>query len=318
MSKSDGFFSFLTSQQTAQVYLQSCYKKINEQDVEAKSYQNYNALLYYLDHGRKFYEIGHKVELFAKPVLYFYGLTHLLKACLLTKRPNYPESTVLLSHGVTSRKRKKRNYTFMSDEVKVQINGLFPYLSKHLYSINPVPFDKIQMVDLFSLIPEMQTFFSFQGTEKMVVVGSKDSPILQFPTTILDYYHITKDAFLNRIKPYLSVIKHMEERQSVITVQLEERLESFNGPFYKHMDDDKIYFPLHREHFLPISDVMIHYLLLYNLSMLCRYEAEWWGDLLSSKPEMDYPFILQFLDITAKKIPKILEDELYKNMDKGN
>lgn len=311
MSKSDGFFSYLTSQQTAQVYLQSCYEKINEQDVESKSYQNYHALLYYLDHGRKFYEIGDKVDLFAKPVLYFYGLTHLIKACLLTRRPYYPETTVLLSHGVTSRKRKKRNYTFLTDEVKVQVNGLFPYFSKHLYSINPVPFEKIPMVDLFSLIPEMQTFFSFQGTEKMVVVGTVESKVLQFPTTILDHYHVTKDSFLKRIKPYISKVKHVEELKSVMNVQLDKKIESFNGPFYKHVDDHRIFFPLSREHFLPISDVMIHYLLLYNLSMLCRYEAEWWGDLLSSKPEIDYPFIVQFLDITAKKIPKILEDELY-------
>ncbi|WP_068675932.1 YaaC family protein [Oceanobacillus sp. Castelsardo] len=318
MSKSDGFFSFLSSQQTAQVYLKSCYEKIEEQDVEVKSYQNYNALLYYLDHGRKFYEIGHEVDVFAKPVLYFYGLTHLLKACLLTKRPNYPESTVLLSHGVTSRKRKKRHYTFMTDEVKVQLNGLFPYFSEHLYSIHPIPFEKIQMKDLFSLIPEMQTFFSFQGNETMIVVGSKESRILQFPISILDHYHITKDSFLKRIGPYLSKMTHIEERKSVITVQLDESLESFNGPFYKHMNDETIYFPLNRKHFLPISEVMIHYLLLYNLSMLCRYEAEWWGDLLSSKPELDYPFILQFLDITAEKIPKILENELYENVHKNN
>nr|WP_250637006.1 YaaC family protein [Lentibacillus amyloliquefaciens] len=51
-----------------------------------------------------------------------------------------------------------------------------------------------------------------------------------------------------------------------------------NSPFFTETNGSAIYFPIHRENFLPISEIMIHYLLLYNLSMLCRYESQWWGN----------------------------------------
>ena len=44
--------------------------------------------------------------------------------------------------------------------------------------------------------------------------------------------------------------------------------------------------------------------------MICRYEAEWWGDLLVSKPDIDYPMILKFLEITEEKTPFLLKRQL--------
>ncbi|WP_085993776.1 YaaC family protein [Oceanobacillus senegalensis] len=310
MNKND-FYTYLTSQQTAQSFLHHCYKQQDEIEAESKSYENSQAFLYYLDHGRRFYDIGNHVELFAKPVLYFYGLTHLLKACLLTKRPNYPESTTLLSHGVTARKRKKRDYTFLEDEVKVQQKGLFPYFSNHLFSIDHMPFEKIKMKDLFANLPEFNHFFALTGERKMEKVGSTGSFILAFPAQVLDTHHLTEKAFIKRIEPYLPNIVDIDSDQSRLQIKMDQKLTKSKGPFYIHMNNGLIYFPIHREQFLAISEIMIHYLLLYNLSMLCRYEAEWWGDLLTSKPDVDYPFIKHFLHVTAEKIPKLLEEELY-------
>src|SRR5690625_3465222 len=83
------------------------------------------------------------------------------------------------------------------------------------------------------------------------------------------------------------------------------------APFFIHLVNQSIYFPRTREQYLPISEVMVHYLLLYNLSMLSRYETEWWGDLLMTMPEIDYPFIVHFLNETANKIPTLLGYDLY-------
>ena len=60
-----------------------------------------------------------------KPMLLFYGMGQLFKACLLTIDPNYPESTSVLAHGVTTRKRKKQGYQFLEDEVKIQKNWTY-------------------------------------------------------------------------------------------------------------------------------------------------------------------------------------------------
>lgn len=313
MEKINEFYLYLNSQQTAQHYLLNCYKKIPGIDAEAKSYENCNTFMYYLDHGNQFYQSGKKLDVFARPILYFYGMVHLLKACLLTKHPDYPESTTLLAHGVSTRKRKKKQYTFMKDEVKIQHNGLFPYFSEHLFSMKHLPFEKIKMETLIALIPEMDALFAFHGKEQMVAVTTVGSRFLQFPAYLLDSYHLTAKAFKNRIQPHLPEIRDTEIDNSMIQIELTHPLTTSTGPFFFHATNEKVYFPIHRDHFLSVSEIMVHYLLLYNLSMLCRYEAEWWGDLLVTKPTIDYPFILYFLEQTSEKIPLLLEKELYKN-----
>ncbi|MFU0791172.1 YaaC family protein [Cerasibacillus sp. JNUCC 74] len=305
------FMSYLQSQQTAQTFLYHCYTQLEDEDAEIKSYENCNAFMYYLDHGIHFYRQGEQTEPFMQPILYYYGMIHLIKACLLTKRPNYPESTSLLAHGVTARKRKKKNYSFMNDEIKVQHNGLFPYFCEHLYK-QPVPFTKRTMQGLLALIPEINPLFIFQNQAKLIVVGKQYSPLLEFPVNLLDNYHLTDQAFIRRVEAYLPPIKYVDIDKQMIRMEVAYPITEANGPFFMHQQTKELYFPLDRENFLPIHEVMIHYLLLYNLSMLCRYETEWWGDLFVNKPDIDFPFILHFLQITAHKIPSLLAHELWQ------
>jgi len=301
-------FTYLNNQQAAQNYLYRCYQGMD--DAEVKSFQNSSTFMYYLDHGLKFYENGEKADIVVQPVLYFYGMVHLLKAILLTKRPDYPESTSMLAHGVTARKRKKKNYQFMDDEIKIQQLGLFPYFSRHLYSVDSSTFEKMEMETLFSLLPEMDSIFSMLKKRKMVIVGTKASLHLQFPLMLLDNYHLTSDAFMRRIQAYLPTIVESDHTKEMLHIELKAPLRSPRAPFYTHIDNQDLYFPLIRNHFLPLSEVMIHYLILFNLSMLCRYETEWWGDLLLSRGDMDYAFITHFLQITVKKVPLLIGEEL--------
>src|SRR5699024_6678101 len=126
----------LNSQQTAQEYLYKSNQEIGDKDAESNSYQKCNAFLYYLQHDKKFYENGQKLDLALQPILLFYGMGHLIKAVLLTKRTDYPESTAMMAHGVSSRKRKKKHYKFIDDEVKIQHKGLFPYIDRKSTRLN--------------------------------------------------------------------------------------------------------------------------------------------------------------------------------------
>lgn len=306
------FFTYLQSQQTAQQFLKNCYKKNKVDNAESKSYENCNAFMYYLNHGLDFYETGKKLNTILQPILLFYGMIHMLKATLLTKRPNYPETTKLLAHGVSSRKRKKKHYSFMNDEVKIQHNGLFPYFSRHLFSIEKIPFEKIKMQDLFAIIPEMNILFGFDRNSKLISVGNINGKSLSFPIQILDDYFLTERAFIKRILPFTPDIKKVSSNNSNILIQLQSSFHEPSGPFFFNSENQEIYFPMTKENFVTISEVMAHYLLLYNLSMISRYETEWWGDLISIKPEKDYPFIIYFLQLTSKKIPMLLGKRLYQ------
>ncbi|MFD2045619.1 YaaC family protein [Ornithinibacillus salinisoli] len=307
----NSFYTYLQSQQTSQRFLYQCYKKIDGIDAEAKSYENCTVFMYYLDHGIKFYNAGKKLDILMQPILFFYGMVHLLKACLLTKRPNYPESTSVLAHGVSARKRKKKDYTFLEDEVKVQHNGLFPYVSQHLFFIHKMPFEKIMMKNLLGLIPDLSHLFHFNNQESMINVSKIGSHTIDFTSRVLDNYHLTERAFLERIKPYLPPIVEVKSNHTMFQIVLTKPILEPSGPFFVD-DNQNIFFPTIRENFLVVSEVMVHYLLLYNLSMLSRYEAEWWGDLLITKPDVDYPFIAEFLRISAKKMPLLIGKELLK------
>src|SRR5690625_1430991 len=129
------FYTYLQSEQTAQQFLYQQYQDIEEINPEIKSYENCQSFMYYIKHGLHFYETGKKLTTVLQPILFFYGMIHLLKAVLLTKRPDYPESTKLLAHGGSSRKRKKQNYVFMEDEIMINNHRLFCYFSEHLYWI---------------------------------------------------------------------------------------------------------------------------------------------------------------------------------------
>jgi len=306
------FFTYLQSEETSRNFLAQCYQQLENVDAEKKSYENCRAFMYCLNHGMQMYEQGKKVSSIMQPILYFYGMVHLVKGCLLTIRPEYPESTSLLAHGVTARKRKKKNYSFMKDEVKVQHKGLFPYMAAHLLSSKTIPFEKIKMEDLLALIPEMLPLFEFQNRQKLIAVGKKHSPFLEFPASLLDSYHLTEKAFINKIKNYLPEIRFVDIDKKMIRMEAAGEIEEGRTPFFIHASTQLLYFPAERNLLLSVSEIMVHYLLLYNLSMLSRYETEWWGDLFAAKSESDYPFILGFLQCTREKIPALLEKILEK------
>ncbi|WP_186576851.1 YaaC family protein [Aquibacillus kalidii] len=311
------FLIYLQSSHTSQSYLQHCYEKQMPADANKLSYENSYRFLYYLKHGLQFYEDGDQASLTVKPILYFYGMVHLIKACILTRKPYYPENTSMLAHGASTRKRKKQQYNFLQDETKVQHKGLFPYFAKHMYDIDALSIEKVSMDKLLSCIPELSDiFYLHRGEQKLTKIGSKNSTKLSFPIALLDNYHTTESRFIDKISTHLPTKKESYVDGEYIHLELVKPIgPSSAGPFYYHLSNHHLYFPSKRHYFSSIHEVMLHYLVLYNLSMICRYETEWWGDLLHTLPTEDYPFIHKFLSITAKKIPFLLGYFLYEQRD---
>ncbi|UJL46418.1 YaaC family protein [Virgibacillus sp. NKC19-16] len=308
----ESLYTYLQTLKTSQTFLKNCYKDLPNSDAGLKSFENSGTFMFYLDHGRIFLTEGEKVDIRLKPLLYFYGLVHLLKACILTNRPDYPESTTVLAHGVTARKRKKKNYTFTGDEVKIQQNGLFSYAYNHLFNAEVPPFQKVKMDTLLGLIPEMSDFFSYSREEKSISIGKKAATDLNFPLHLLDSYHLTKAAFIQRVRVYLPAILDTKTSNEQLHIKLEKPMQCITGPFYLHLDKQEIYFPRSRDNFLSIHEIMVHYLLLYNLSMISRYETEYWGELISTKSELDYAIISHYLNVAADKISFLLGEWLFE------
>ncbi|WP_045519297.1 YaaC family protein [Neobacillus niacini] len=296
------------SAEYCQLYLKNNYKKWNIDNPEQKSYENCYAFLYYLEHGQIYYQQAENAPLILKPILLFYGLVHLIKACILTVDPAYPETTSVLAHGVSTRKRKKQNYQFFQDEVKFQKNGLFPFLSEKMFHMKQLEGDKITMEELLELIPELDDLFMVHESKSTFTPIYTQHGQLVVPEKILDHYHMTED----RLKEFLTTKSGNQIEFSSEGLMFQINKSSFTGisPIKFNLESSSYVLPLKKENLFLFPELMVHYLLLYNLSMIARYETEWWSELTKMMPNRDYPFIKTFLDITLQKGPFLIYEYL--------
>lgn len=242
------FKKVFQSSSFTQHYLQHNYERLGIKKSKETAYDNCYSVIYYIKMGNQFFDEGSMSSLAIQPMLLFYGLCHWMKAAVLTIDPTYPANSQVLSHGLSTRKRKKKGYYFLQDEVRIQKEGLFPFLSEALFHVKQISGEKLSMRQLIYRLPELQTLL-----EKL------------FPKKAHSPYH-------------LNVLEKKE--------QPKKQSNSIST----------------------LPEILIYYALLYQLSMICRYETEWWGELLYSFSSNDLPLIEQFLSITTDKCPLLLED----------
>lgn len=302
--------SFFLSTHHTQQYLTNCYKKLNIKDIEKKGFENCYPFIYYLEHGKNYYELCRVSPFSLQPVLLFYGMSQLLKACLLTTDPNYPESTSVLAHGATTRKRKKQSYRFLDDEVKVQKHGLFTLLADKMFHMKHLEGEKYTMKELLQSIPELQDLLLFSKHEKILYkLETPSHHTLRIPTSILDRFHMTEERFIRYIEETYKHLDIQHEKEKIdkkalfFSTPINKWNPLYSTPLTHHYYENTYYLPINREVSKLLPELLIHYLLLYNLSMISRYETDWWYDLLGNYASDDYPFIYQFLSVTAEKIP---------------
>ncbi|MCC3359571.1 YaaC family protein [Bacillus sp. REN16] len=318
-------FNALHAANTTQHLLHKCYEKTAVPNADKKSYENSYPFIYYLEHGQNYYQLSQNAPLSIKPVLLFYGMVQLLKACLLTVDPQYPESTSVLAHGVSTRKRKKQSYEFFHDEVKVQKNGLFSHFSERMFHVKQIEGEKFTMEQLFKRIPELQNLFTLHFQQQLYLkTHITGENTLLIPEEALDSYHMTSRRFLDFITQALPfpTSHSTEESDDKDRNQLSLKVDKPNfllplasSPLLYHLYEDTYYLPKERELLSFFPEIMTHYLLLYNLSMISRYETEWWSELLHSYSSNDYPFIRQFLAVSADKVPFLLYLFLKEKID---
>lgn len=299
-------FSCFFSAEYCQTYLKNSYKRNNLENPEQKSYENCYAFLYYLEHGQIYYEQAEAAPLIIKPILLFYGLVHLIKACILSIDPFYPETTTVLAHGVSTRKRKKQNYQFFQDEVKLQKNGLFPFMSEKMFHMKQLEGEKIIMEELLRLIPELdELMFLFEGKRAFIKIQAQGNQYV-IPEKILDYYHMTESRF----REYLTSKANIDFPNEGLNFEFKKNTQRGISPLKFHFEGKFYVLPLTKSELAHFPELLVHYLLLYNLSMIARYETEWWSELTKMMPNRDYPVIRSFLDVTIHKGPYLIYEFL--------
>ena len=290
------FLPYFSAEYT-QKYLYKKYQNLQLADAEKKSYENCYKFIYYLEHGKIYYDQAKRAPIVIQPILIFYGFTHLLKASILTVDPNYPDSTTVLAHGVTSRKRKKQQYQFLLDEVKIQKTGLFPLIAQKMFHMKHLEGEKFVMEKLLQSIPELSYLFEhIHSPKNFLKVEQTNRNQLVLPEKLLDIFSMTKKRFLD----YMNTTYSFLDLKENFLLDISNNLLIKDSPIRFNNIDKQYYFFLKRQDTI-LPELLAHYLLLYNLSMISRYETEWWSELLKTTPTIDYPLILSFCDTAIEK-----------------
>lgn len=309
--------SLFYSASTTQNYLHTYYMKDSVVESKMKSFQNAPVFIHYLKSAEIYYKEAKFVSLEIQPVLLFYGYIQLIKACLLSIDPGYPSSSTLLAHGVTTRKRKKQQYEFLKDEIKIQRNGLFSYMSSKMFHVKPLDGEKIIMKDLFFCLPELAELFQYFYENNRCLLKKHANTHYATTGKCLDKYHMPAERLASYLNHHFHINTVCQEERELLTFRFDNPLTlNYHQPF--HFDSERQQFAIiNKQETLPfkLNEMLIHYLLLYNLSMIARYETEWWMDLTSTTPNEDYPFIKKFLHVTLSKGPLLIKEWLLGERD---
>ena len=290
------FIHYFQSAEYSQKFLKKCYLKQHE----TKSYDNCYPFMYYLEQGELYYKQAANSPVSLKPILLFYGYVHLIKAVVLTEDPLYPETTSVLAHGITSRKRKKQQYKFLHDEVKVQQNGLFSHFSTLMFHVKHIIGEKYKMEELLVQIPELEKVFNVL-LDKKTMCWFNPQQEMNLKESLISHFHMSE----NLLKNYMNEkLKEKITWTSADTFKVNETGEQL--PIRWDMKKNLLAFPNIRSEANTIPEILIHYAILYNLSMIARYETEWWIELLKNRTNEDYPIITSFINITTQKAPYLL------------
>ncbi|MBY6038611.1 YaaC family protein [Fictibacillus nanhaiensis] len=311
------FDMFFSSQKT-QRFLAKQYEKLNVKDYNGKSFDNTYGFIYYIEHGKNYYQLADQAPVELKPVMLFYGMTQLMKACILCADPDYPDSSAVLAHGLSTRKRKKRSYEFLLDEVRVQKTGLFNHFCEKLFHMKHIEGEKFLMDHLLQMVPELGPLYKqMNGSIHQVKMINQTSHSFTIAKDVSSLLHMSNERFVDYIESYFNsriTFETSKEYTNQFMVHVLEPLTPFHCfPFSYHISEEAYYFPVNRELLqLPhMNELMVHYVLLYNLSMISRYDTEWWSELFHTYSSEELPFINQFLNITSIKIPYLFGQLLH-------
>ncbi len=294
------------STQTIQKKLENCYQNSSYENSSGLSYDNCYRFIYFLKHGENFFSQANQSPSAIQPILLFYGISQLIKACLLIKDPHYPSTSAVLAHGASSRKRKKQQYQFLNDEIKIQRNGLFSHVAKEVFHIHDhLEAEKYSMKQLLNQIAEMKDVFSFyQNDNNYIKVASSDHHKVIITDPTAQHFHMSAKRMSEFIQERYHFELRKEETENQVILQTKYSNHTFHcSPFLFHLEENIFYLPSNRESFINLPELLVHYLLLYNLSMISRYETEWWYELLLGASNDDYPVILRYMEIAKRKIP---------------
>lgn len=318
------FLRFFETEPTARNYLTDTYRRAGIEHPERHAFQQSTRFVYTWRQARSYYQAAARADLLIRPLLLFYGCMQMVKGCILAIDPSYPQNSRMLQHGVTTRKMKKSPYRLLEDEIRPQKEGLFAHAA-HLFKLSPL-LERFKVRYLFASLAELMDEYEriVSPSSWIPVILVEHGSLLLFPSALqsdgpLSYSAETLCGYLNRYAPPTAqVAVEAADRPAEKSFRLTGPGDSIElHPLFSLTSRGRLYFWNGLEEDLPLPKWATHYLLIYLLSMLCRYETEWWGELVLSHTLAELILIERFLQVHQEQFPTLIYQLLQRNNPHG-
>ena len=303
-------------------------KKYHAQKVshpERAAFKNTPSIVYYIKQARAIFLKSHHIDRWFDPLSFYYGMMSLSKALILTVDTDYPKHTAILRHGLSTRKRKKSDYQFLFDAIKIQKDGLLPHMAQLFHHSIPAG-TTYAPEELMGMIPELQeSFQEVTGKTTLFPIQIHSSPsdsdplgmLISLDSQVLDHLHFPLSRLIERLNQAgresffqaEPAHKHPERlflrwRHPQINHVLNWGYGFCHPSFYENSKGDYFLWLGNNHLTHPIPEWIVHYLLLFAIGMLCRYEVPLWGEILDTAKES--VLIERLLRIVKRKFPHLI------------
>jgi len=326
-------YLFFETEPTVRGYLAEQYRSLGYENSDALAYRNTYKMIYLSKQAREFFHSGVNSSLLVRPLLLYYGMVSLAKMLILSRDPDYPSRTSLLAHGVTTKKIKKSQYLFLEDEVKIQKEGLLAHLMQLITGVK-IKGD-YQIKELITLIPELSSSYTKLYREERLIsvyvsdeinAETKETTIF-LPLGLLDYLGFGMKEFSNWVNQYNEdevcfTEGEMYPRENIFSLKWKhpagihvlDHPDGFSNHLFLKDVMGHDYFWTKPEEKLLIPEIMVHFLIMYLLGMLCRYEGDLWGEIHFSFYSQDLYLIHEFIHNSPRKFPNLILNMLFNEI----
>jgi hypothetical protein len=312
-------FVYFENEQTSSEFLRGRYEALGLENSGRLVYQATPKFIFSIKQAREYYRAAEFCDILTKPLMLYYGMMALSKALITSRDPEYPSTTSVLRHGLSTRKLKKDNYQFADDEVRVQKDGIFQVVHRALSG--PVFEDqhRFRMKDLLAVIPELlHPYQRLYGQARVSPFETKEQEAHQtwhIPRSFVASCDKTRDELLSLLQEHAGdagrfFILDQADEDGVFAVGVEGRGNQEHHPLFLYDFSGRPHLRFPHEDGLLIPEVSVHYMIMFVLGMLCRYETERWGEMILTFASHDTFLINEFLNVSMRKFPNLILDEL--------
>lgn len=303
-------FLKLQNEEFARKFLYQKYLDASLKEPGVLAYKNVQSFTAYIRQACSLFHTARLCERGIQPLLLYYGMMDFFKAWILSKDPDYPKSTAVLRHGLSTRKRKKEQFRFYQDEIRIQKEGLFPYLSL-LMKVPADAGDTYRVKELLGFIPELQPTYQqiFHECTWVPVDWIPSSSLFIVPEKILDQYHLAPSSFVGKLNRYSGQIQFTLDHQHQGSLYL--NCSSAGPPHRLHpwiemnkKGDYYLYAGNHRPY--PLPRVICLMMLCFAMSMLCRYDPPLWEEVMLQSVHQEQLILIHLMDLIAHEFPHFM------------